>query len=234
VADKRDELRRWFRGRFADAIKHRDEFEWPVVQTTPRVDDKHESFADAYFAAGVIVAEDPWLVMGILRVTSDGPPYISELSVEHFPDPDVEVTGAVLRFPLAEIRDKAVAEIRGPLLVVYEAMAEIGDVTPETLERVESMAKKAENTRPGRRAKPPEHYRRIALRYLELLKQGQRHVLKALAAEESEREGRTVPRETVRDWVRKATKLGYLMPGTQGRASARPGPKLYRKEKGDG
>jgi hypothetical protein len=93
---------------------------------------------------------------------------------------------------------------------------------------------KGENPRPGRRAKPTEHYRRIALRYLELLKQGQRHVLKALAAEESEREGRAVPRETVRDWVRKATKLGYLTPGIQGRASARPGPELYRKEKGDG
>jgi hypothetical protein len=74
----------------------------------------------------------------------------------------------------------------------------------------------------SRRPLAHDHYRRIALRYLEILEE-RRDVLVALAQEES------VPRETIRDWVRKATELGFLGPGTPGRAEQRPGPNLYPK-----
>jgi hypothetical protein len=57
-------------------------------------------------------------------------------------------------------------------------------------------------------------------------------VLKVLAAEESERADRIIPRETIRDWVRKATRLEYLAPGSPGRAEARPGPRLSSHPKG--
>jgi len=131
----------------------------------------------------------------------------------------------VLRgLPLGVIRDRALAGLRGVLLA-REAMAadpswRITDKHVEPARRAVVEAGKPKRGRPGY---PEEHYRRIALRYLELLKLGHRNVLVVLAAEE----GR--PRETVRDWVRKATGLGYLAPGKPGRAEARPGPKLKRK-----
>jgi acyl-CoA reductase-like NAD-dependent aldehyde dehydrogenase len=108
-------------------------------------------------------------------------------------------------------------------------MAEAGgwNVTVEDVERAEQAAKQATKPARGRRAKPREHYQRIALRYLDLASR-RRDVLVALADEEG------VPRETVRDWVRKATKLGFLAPGRPGRAETRRGPMLNPKEEHDG
>jgi hypothetical protein len=105
------------------------------------------------------------------------------------------------------------------------------NVTVEDVEHTKKLAAAAAQ-RPlnrGRHGYPDDHYRRIALRYLKLVEE-RRDVLVALAQEESEGLGRDVPRETVRDWVRRATELGFLLPGTPGRASKRPGPNLYRKD----
>ena len=58
--------------------------------------------------------------------------------------------------------------------------------------------------RRGRRGYPDDHYRRIALAYLDLQRQGvSRGIQKRLA----EQEGR--PWQTIRDWLRIATEKGF-------------------------
>lgn len=213
-----------FRDEFAKALRYRDEVDWPIVVTG----DPPDSGSLARFAAGVLVQEKPWLIEGCLHSNPKGPPLVSRLSIEHFPEADVEVTGTVLRLPLATIRDRANAQL-APRALGLKVLAEGGGwgVTREDVERAEEAAKQSKKPKRGRRAKPREHYERIALRYLALL-ETRRDVLVALSDEEG------VPRETVRDWVRKATKLGLLAPGKPGRAEKRPGPNLSRKEKDDG
>lgn len=78
-----------------------------------------------------------------------------------------------------------------------------------------------------------EFYERIARTYLELQAEGiSRGILHHIAERESEIQGREVDPTNVRDWVHKATKLGFLGPGTQGKAGRMPGPRL--REKGEG
>jgi hypothetical protein len=73
----------------------------------------------------------------------------------------------------------------------------------------------------GREGYPADHYRKIALRALQLqAEHGARGVRQRLA----EAEGR--PPETVRDWIKRARQLGYLAPATPGRAGYVPGPNL--------
>ena len=221
-----------FRRQFKAALAKQAETDWPLVRV--RVEEGQAGLAQ--FAACVLIHSEPWLVEGTLSLDpNQGPPIVSGVQVEHFPKPDREVTGSVLRLPLARIRDRATAQLPA-VAIGRNAMADAGgwSIRPEDVAVAELAAAEAERPKRGRQAKSPEHYRRIAFRYLELLRDGKRHVLKELAAEESERLGRTVPRETVRDWVRKATRLGYLAPGTAGRADPRPGPNLYLKEENDG
>lgn len=156
---------------------------------------------------------------------------VSELDVEPNVPGGGEVTGTVLRaLNIAQIRQRAMDALPG-VLWAREAMRRAGvfnitDADVRRARRAASLAAQQPLNR-GRRGYGPNHYRRIALRYLELVSEGRRNVLVALAAEE----GR--PRETVRDWVRRATELGFLSPGKQGRAEARPGPNLYRIEEND-
>lgn len=220
-----------FRDEFRKALKERAQIDWPIVIAQP-LDDSLDESEIAEFAAGTLVNGEPWLIQGVLRSDPAGPPIVARLRAENFPVADVEVTGTVLRsLPIARIRDKALAWLI-PLAVGRQALADASGwaITPDDVERARETAAQAERPQRGRRGHPPEHYRRIAFRYLELLKDGQRKVLVALADEESERLGRTIPRETVRDWVRKATRLGFLAPGKRGRAEARPGPNLYKKK----
>ena len=72
-----------------------------------------------------------------------------------------------------------------------------------------------------RRGYPEEHYRRIAMRLLELQDQGWgRGINIELARLEN------VSRETIRDWISGARKRGFLGPGVRGRSGAVPGPRL--------
>jgi hypothetical protein len=171
----------------------------------------------------------PWLVRGVLHKAGRRP-ILRSLVVEHFTNPDAEVSGWVLRgIPVAQIRDEALrwAVNRGDYIEVLGAG---WAVSGEDMARARRIADEAAETPLARGPKGygAEHYRRIAFRYLELLREGRRDVLVALAEEESERLGREVRRETVRDWVKKATRLGFLAPGTPGRAEERVGPNLGR------
>jgi hypothetical protein len=175
--------------------------------------------------------EEPWLIRGLLRRAEAGPPLLSRLSVEHFPDCDLEVTGTVLRgVRVADIREDAYARLKDRPIITA-ALRELGGRGPSPEEerwaqRVAEEARKLPLNR-GRKGYPAEHYRRIALRCLKLYDDGRRDVLKELAAEEDR------PYQTIRDWVRRARdpELGFLAPGRQGRIDFRPGPNLYRKEK---
>jgi hypothetical protein len=224
-SSERDAL---FRDKLRKALETPAEDDWPVVVAQP-LTDPHDEAVIAELAAGTLVDGEPWLVRAVLRRDPKGPPFVARLSVEHFPVDDVEVTGTVLRaLPLARIRDLALAWLI-PVALAREAMAEVGGwgETPESAQRAREAADEAAKPKPGRRALPREHYAGIAARYLEHLEDGRRNVLVVLAEEEG------VPRETVRDWVRKATKLGFLAPGKPGRAEKRPGPNLYRKDDDD-
>lgn len=64
---------------------------------------------------------------------------------------------------------------------------------------------------PGRRGHPDSHYRRIAARYIALLKVGVRNPTATIATEEF------VNRNTVAGWLRGARDRGYLPPARRGR-----------------
>jgi hypothetical protein len=77
--------------------------------------------------------------------------------------------------------------------------------------------------RRGRRGYPDDHYRRIALAYLDLQQQGVSRGIQHRLAEQERKQP-----ETIRDWLHIATKKGFLTPGKQGRAGGRhAGPNLY-------
>ena len=172
------------------------------------------------------VADEPWLVRGVLRRT-DAAPALTRLSIEHFTNPAFEVTSAVIhRIPAATIRDRAQAWLEPQELIAD--VLEVGGwkVKPEQkrwARRVSAEARKRPLTR-GRKGYPQEHYQRIALRAVELFGDGHRDVLARLADEEQK------PYQTVRDWIYRARSLGFLEPTKQGRADFRPGPNLYPKK----
>ncbi len=210
----------------------------PHVRARPLDDPGPDQLAE--FRAGALAVPargskaEPWRVDGLLYRNPKGPPIVGSVTVRHFPlrkdAPRLEVTGMVLRgLPLATIRDKALAGLPG-VSQARETMRGLGYGTADSVERAREAAAEAERRRPGRPGHSDTHYRRIAERYLEFALE-RRDVLVALAAEESALAGREIPRETIRDWVRKATQRGYLAPGKPGRAEARPGPTLKRKGK---
>jgi hypothetical protein len=78
---------------------------------------------------------------------------------------------------------------------------------------------------------PEDLIRRVALEYLALFESGvTRGILDRLAEQESERLGRPVARETVRDWVRRARELQYPSEGVPGKAYAVAGPRLIAEQ----
>jgi hypothetical protein len=169
-----------------------------------------------------------WLVRGVLRRSDEGPPGLARVAVEHFDDPNAEVTPTTMRdLNFGTIREQACHALAFAEVIHDVHLKGRGGWTRHDDAWVRKVAEEAKRPlRRGRKGYPNEHYRWIAVRYLEIVGTGRRDVLKALATEEEARLGRPVPRETVRDWVRKATELGYLAPGKRGRASARPGPNL--------
>jgi hypothetical protein len=212
----------------------------PFVMARPVDDPRGDELAE--FRAGALIAHargaEPlaWQIDGLLHRASVGPPIVGSVTVRHFTLDDqaarAEVTGTVLRgLPLARIRGRALDGLEG-IRQARDAMSETGwSINPASVERARDAAIEAGKPRLGRPGLPVEHLARIAGRYIDLVEAGVGNVLVVLAEEESKRAGRTIPRETIRDWVRKATERGYLAPGTPGRAEARPGPKLKRKEK---
>jgi hypothetical protein len=171
--------------------------------------------------------EEPWLIRAVLRAAVDSPLTLTRLSVEHFFRPDVEVTGHVLHLiPVAEIRNRAQAWLRAKEITL-SAFAEAGEKVSAADRRWARMVAAEAGKLPlnrGRKGYPADHYRRIALRAIDLFNvERRRDVLKALASEEER------PYQTIREWIRQARDRGLLAPSKQGRTDFRPGPNLYRK-----
>jgi hypothetical protein len=206
---------------------------WVLVE---RFDDPDDEAVKAAVFAVQSDHGEPWLLRGVIRLVEGGPPILSRVSVEHFGSAAMEVTSTAIRFPLARVRSLALARLREKrtfLEIFREAGWEVQPEEEEWARQIEREAKKL-TLSPGPKGYPRNFYRRLALRHVDLVRSGRRDVLKALADEETERLSRRVPRETIRDWIRKATELEFLAPGKRGVAEERPGPKLYKKEDDDG
>jgi hypothetical protein len=79
----------------------------------------------------------------------------------------------------------------------------------------------------GRPSLGDDHYRRVALIYLEEVATGTRGVLQRVADRLTAELRRPIPRETVRDWVSVARNDKQFLGATkQGRATNHPGPRL--------
>ncbi|MGD0984479.1 MAG: hypothetical protein ABSA65_11785 [Acidimicrobiales bacterium] len=120
---------------------------------------------------------------------------------------------------------------------IAEWLADEGGVPTHSMDakelrRLRRVAKDmAESTtpRPGPKGFGENFYRRLALDYLELQGKGvSRGIRWVLAEQENRRQKRDdIDDRTVRDWLTKATRLGFLSAGSPGRAGRRPGPNLY-------
>ncbi len=180
---------------------------------------------------------EPWLIRAVLRATKRGPVVLDRVAVEHLDRGDVEVTGMVLRgVPLARIRDLARTRL-GTAADVVQMIADEPLSWSVTLEEVEWARRAAREAaklplRRGRKGYPPDPYRGVALRAIELAKASRRDVVEALREEEAKRLGKYVAYDTIKRQVERARKdFGFLAPTTRGRANFTPGPNLYRKEK---
>lgn len=193
----------------------------------------------ALFVAIEAVDDQPWLVRGHLDPTESGF-VLSQLCVERFVFTDTgygarlesgeeDVTGRVLRgLHPNKIRERAFLRLQQKG-IAHQVMERAGwDFSPKEFDQVRRLAEAARELplNRGRKGYPADHYRRIALAYIdEARAHGSRGVLARLASAES------VSRPTIRDWVKRARELGFLAPTKQGRAEATPGPNLNRKEK---
>jgi hypothetical protein len=184
----------------------------------------------------VLAETAEWYLMAICGFVGDDL-VLTEMLIrpQSKPAPTNGVNGTLLRsIPVAGIIAEARRQaIQAP--AVFAAIPpEVGLMSHEALSRVKELAGKLEITslrRGGRRGFPDDFYRGIAGEYLELQSAGiGRGILLEIAQRGSDRLGRPVARETARDWVRRATELGYLSPGMSGKAGRLPGPNLFTVE----
>jgi hypothetical protein len=106
-----------------------------------------------------------------------------------------------------------------------KALASVRDPRPEVTSRARRAAGDAKRapalTRRGPHGLGDDHYRRIAVAYLDLADAGMgRGLVQELARLEKR------PTETVRDWIHEARNRGFLTKGERGRVGAFPGPML--------
>lgn len=170
------------------------------------------------------VDEGWWLVRALLAI-GDAGAILDQVAIASWPrETRREVTGRVLRgLRFEPIRQRALDQLRDlpKTLAVARAAFGMSEAIASSSDVTRAADDAARAPRRGRPGLPEEHFRRIALVYLELFALGYRRgILEELAT----REG--VPKDTVRDWVHRARTLGFLSAGRQGRAGAEPGPRL--------
>jgi hypothetical protein len=183
----------------------------------------------AGFAGLQFIDRAPWLVHGTIARTAGGLLDVQRLTVEAWKH-EGEVTGRVLRrVRPAHVREEALARLRfiGTAPDVYFGGPDERPVRvfpPDEREARTGLVAAADAPRKrGRPGLATSHYRGIALEYLQLYESGSSAPVREIA------ERRGVPWQTVRDWVARARKLGYLTHGKQGRSGADPGPRLLRE-----
>ena len=191
--------------------------------------ERHGDIPRVFFAARETVDSLPWLVHGELIPDKErGQLLVSRLTIEPWGH-DREVSTQLLHnLKVAPIRDKAIARIRALANRPHYVGSEDDwwpDFPDETVVYASHSAVQQSARPRGRPRKyPDEHYRSVAIQYLELYEAGQRQ---RILSDIGRRHGDAHP-NTVRDWVNRARvpNLGYLTKGMQGRAHAEPGPRL--------
>jgi hypothetical protein len=180
---------------------------------------------DGHWCARAFLGVDPEQHLGITRL-------------EVWPDtpgaqPQGSLDGRVLRgLPLGRWLAEAHSRLADEETLAatgsgYDPMLEEMGYSGASQDRKEWARRVAEEARSvtlrrGRRGYPDDHYRRIALAYLDLQRQGVTQGIQQRLAEQEQRQW-----QTIRDWVHIATKKGFLTPGSRGRAGRMPGPNLY-------
>jgi len=172
----------------------------------------------------------PWFVFGTVSVLSSGLGF-TELRVVATGEAGTEVgldSKAMREIPLGHLLAIITAQLQSQA-TMDELRSRFGvterddDQVQGTRRAVDSLGQR----RGGRPGLGDDHYRRVATVYLEEVIIGVRGVLQRVADRLSQELGRTVPRETVRDWVSVARHdKGFLGPTKSGRAGVQPGPNL--------
>jgi hypothetical protein len=191
--------------------------------------------AMARFAAVLLHGHAFWFVHGWL-VEREGRAVIEQLVIESELESQRGIRLDLLRaLSLSRLSARVIAQLRAEPewieLLERAGLAVVSEADRRRAKEAAARAAKQPLRRRGRAGYPDEHYRRIALRYIELVQEhGSKGVLVRIAEEESRRRGYRVAHATVRDWVRGARERGFLAPGERGRATPLPGPRLYEVE----
>jgi hypothetical protein len=230
----------WFKAHLSELprmSKREREGTFPVVFANPIGDATGDVFGS--FAALDLIDGEPWLVKGDLA-SVDGVALTQALTIWRWRGGSgSEVTGTVLRsVRVALIRDRALQGLRRADVAVDSYRTLLGlsalDERERELIRRAAASARREGLKRGRTGYPDDHYRGVALRYLELVDEGYGRQpgkgIRSRLARDYDR-----PPETVRDWIRRARELGFLEGGGPGRLDVRPGPNLRpREELGNG
>lgn len=176
--------------------------------------------------------DTPWLVAGYIAAR-DGRLFLDQISIEAETEtPAGGITSTTLRkLSLPQILAAAeYALTERPDWFDLLERHHLGVVPAADYANAQQTATAtaaAGRSHPGRPRRPDALLVWTARTYLGLLRLDvRRGILIELAKLATEREKRPITRETVRDWVKAARDRGYLEGGLQGRAGARPGPRL--------
>ncbi len=175
-----------------------------------------------------------WIIWGDLIASPGGHFALGPLSIgpypgaEHTLEPGASpyrgITSEVLRaLPIEHLIHQIVVHLQPHPDWQQRLTEKHGQQTPIDHRQLIADAVARVNARPEGRARayPEHHYHDVALLYLNLLETGHgRNVLVQLA------DLLGISHQTARNWVHRARQLGYLTPGTQGRAGALPGTQL--------
>jgi hypothetical protein len=160
------------------------------------------------------------LALGPLSI---GPHPGAETALEPGTPPYRGVTSEVLRaIPIERLIREIVSQLRRVADWQRHLAGTYGWQPSAEQQQFADAIKRAEPDVSDRRRKyPDDHYRSVALLYLQLLAQG--HGSKPIA-DLANKLG--VTRTTARNWIHRARQLGYLTQGTRGKPGANAGPRL--------
>ena len=174
-----------------------------------------------------------WRFVGWLSLTAADEFVIFRSETRPWDDVVRPLTADVLRsLPLSRWLVEAHGTFTEPIAAWLRAHGQ--DARAVDKAELRAMARRVAGSRPPRPGPSgfgDDYYRRLAISYLELQRQGiGRGIRPLLAEQESRRLGREVTPVQIRDALSKATTLGYLAPGKQGRAGRFPGPRLFEEK----
>lgn len=189
----------------------------------------------ARFTALVMKNRESSLVSGFVAINERKTLLLTQITIE----PELDLTRGITSETVREISLPEILRCVDYLITTrpesLDLLQRLGLGTVPAADRdlaheAAVLGQQAERRQPGRPQRPDDLYKWVARTYLRLYRQGlRRGILVELAADASGRYGREIPRSTASEWVSGCRKHGYLEGGTQGKAGARPGPRLRPK-----